>query len=195
MNDRVVVFIDASNLEIAILESFGKRVLPEALALKLVGERRLMRVNYYEAPLLEEVNQISYAQQQKFFDRLRMIPYFDVRLGRRVRRDKEYECPKCGHKFTKTSFQQKGVDSLIAFDLIALATRDAYDIAILVAGDQDFVCPVLEVRMMDKYVENAFVEDAWSPALKGVVDKAILLDDEFLKGCWRKSKKSASPIQ
>jgi uncharacterized LabA/DUF88 family protein len=144
-----------------------------------------MKVNYYEAPLLEEVNKVSYAGQQKFFDRLRMNPYFDVRLGRRVRRDREYECPQCGHKFTKTTFQQKGVDSLIAFDLIALATRDAYDIAILVAGDQDFVCPILEVRMIGKQVENAFIEDGWSPALRGVVDKAILLDADFLQDCWR----------
>lgn len=185
MNDRVVIFIDASNLEIAILESFKKRVLPETLAMKLAGERRLMRINYYEAPLLEEVNKISYAQQQKFFDRLRKNPYFDVRLGRRVRREKEYECPSCGFKFKKTTFQQKGVDSLISFDLIALAARDAYDIAILVAGDQDFVCPILEVRMMNKQVENAFVEDCWSPALKNVVDKKILLDANFLADCWR----------
>ncbi len=184
MHDRVVIFIDGSNLEIAVLNCFKKRVHPEKLALKLAGERRLMKINYYEAPLLERENEVSYTEQQKFFDRLRKNPYFDVRLGRRVRRDKEHKCPKCGHTFTKTTFQQKGVDSLIAFDLIALAMRDAYDIAILVSGDQDFVCPILEVRMMNKQVENAFVDNGWSLALKNIVDKAILLDDNYLKDCW-----------
>jgi len=184
MDDRVFIFIDGSNLEMAVKGIFKKRVLPEPLALKLVGERRLMRVYYYEAPLLADVNKQSYDKQQKFFDRLRTNPYFDVRLGRRVKREKEYKCPKCGHIFKKPTFEQKGVDSLIAFDLVTLATRNAYDIAVLVAGDQDFVCPILEVRMMNKQVENAFTEYAWSHVLKSVVDKSILLDADFLKDCW-----------
>jgi len=185
MSDRVFIFMDGSNLDRATKDSFNNRVSPELLAQKLVDGRRLMRVNYYEAPLLPEVNQVSYNAQQRFFEHLRTNPYFDVRLGRRVKREKEYQCPECNHEFKKTTFEQKGVDTLIAFDLVALAIRNAYDIAILVAGDQDFVCPVLEVRMMNKRIENAFTEDAWSPTLKSVADRAILLDTDFLKGCWR----------
>jgi len=185
MDDRVFIFIDGSNLDQAT-SSPGKRVSPELLATKLVEGRRLMRVNYYEAPLLPEINQESYNAQQRFFEHLRTNPYFDVRLGRRVKRDKNYKCPECGHKFKKETFEQKGVDTLIAFDLVALAIRNAYDIAILVAGDQDFVCPILEVRMMGKYVENAFTKKAWSPVLQSVVDKPITLDDNFLKDCLQK---------
>lgn len=188
MNDRIFIFIDGSNIEIAILNNFKKRVLPEPLAHKLTGERRLMGVNYYESPLLYDVDEKSYNEQQKFFDRLRKNPHFNVRLGRRVRREREFECPECHHKFKKTTYEQKGVDSLIALDLITLATRNAYDIAILVGGDQDFIHSVKEVRMIGKRVENAFVEQGWSPALKDVVDKTILLDEEFLKDCWQKRK-------
>jgi len=161
-------------------------VSPELLAQKLAGERRLMRVNYYEAPLLPEVNQASYNAQQRFFEHLRTNPYFDVRLGRRVKREKDYKCPNCNHEFKKDTFEQKGVDTLIAFDLVALATRNAYDIAVLVAGDQDFVCPILEVRMMNKFVENAFTKKAWSSVLQSVVDRVITLDANFLEGCWQK---------
>jgi uncharacterized LabA/DUF88 family protein len=186
MDDRVFIFIDGSNLDMATKHSFKKRVSPELLAQKLAGERRLMKVNYYEAPLLAEVNRASFDAQQRFFEHLRMNPYFDVKLGRRVKRENEYKCPGCGHTFTKTTWEQKGVDTLIAFDLVALATRNAYDIAVIVAGDQDFVCPILEVRMMNKQIENAFTEHAWAPALKKVVDKAILLDADFLKDCWQK---------
>lgn len=185
MNDRVFIFMDGSNLDMATKQSFDKRVRPELIAQKLVGERRLMRVNYYEAPLLPDVNRRSFDAQQRFFERLRMNPYFDVRLGRRVKRENEYQCPKCGFAFSKTTWEQKGVDTLIAFDLVALATRNAYDIAIIVAGDQDFVCPILEVRMMNKQVENAFTEHAWAPALRNTVDKAILLDADFLRDCWQ----------
>lgn len=186
MNDRVFIFIDGSNLDMATLKSFNKRVSPERLVGKLVGERRLMRINYYESPLLPEVNRKSFDAQQTFFERLRINPFFDLRLGRRVRREKEFTCSHCGELFKKTSYEQKGVDTLIAFDLVALATRNAYDIAILVAGDQDFVCPVLEVRIMNKYIENAFTDYAWAPSLKTVADKAIVLDTNFLKDCWQK---------
>ena len=185
MNDRVYVFIDGSNLDMASRKTFQKRVSPELLAHKLVGGRRLMRVNYYEAPLLPDVNRQSFDAQQTFFQRLRKNPYFDLRLGRRVKRDKEFICPHCHKSFNKPSFEQKGVDTLIAFDLVALATRNAYDVAVIVAGDQDFVCPVLEVRMMGRYVENAFTEDDWSPALKNVADKVVPLNEVFLGDCWQ----------
>lgn len=182
-DDRVMVFIDGSNLDIATKKNLNKRVSPELLAMKLASGRRLMRVNYYEAPLLPDVNRQSFDDQQTFFQRLRNNPYFDLRLGRRVKRDKDYTCPHCNKSFSKASFEQKGVDALIAFDLVTLAIRGSYDIAILVAGDQDYVCPVLEVRMMGKYVENAFTDIAWAPALRNVADKAIALNDDFLINC------------
>ena len=186
MSERIYIFIDGSNLDMATKTSFNERVSPELLAQKLTTGRRLMRVNYYEAPLFPEVNRQSFDAQQTFFERLRKNPYFDLRLGRRVKREREYTCPHCNETFKKTSYGQKGVDALIAFDLIALAIRNAYDIAVLVAGDQDFICPVLEVRMMNKYVENAFTDYAWAPTLKAVADRTILLDADYLKDCWQK---------
>lgn len=184
-DDRVIVFIDGSNLDMATKHCFNKRVMPELLAKKLVADRRLMRVNYYEAPLLQDVNPKSFDAQQRFFERLRMDAFFDVRLGRRVKRQRKFKCPGCNKVFTKTTWEQKGVDALIAFDLVALATRNAFDIAIPVAGDQDFVCPVLEVRMMNKHVENAFTDYAWSATLKAVADETVLLDETYLDGCWQ----------
>jgi uncharacterized LabA/DUF88 family protein len=185
MNDRVYIFIDGSNLDMATKHCFNKRVKPELLATKLVSDRRLMRVNYYEAPLLQDINPQSFDAQQRFFEHLRTNAFFDVRLGRRVKRQRRFTCPDCGKSVTKTSWEQKGVDALIAFDLVALATRNAFDTAILIAGDQDFVCPVLEVRMMNKNVENAFTEYAWSAILKTVVDKTVLLDETYLNDCWQ----------
>lgn len=185
MGDRVMVFVDGSNLDRAILHCFSRRVSPELLALKLVGERRLMRVNYYESPLLPEVDRTSFDAQQRFFERLRMNPYFDVKLGRRVKREREYTCPDCGTTFKKQIFEQKGVDTLLTFDLVTLATQNSYDIAILVAGDQDFICPVIQVRMMDKYIENAFTNYAWAANLKIIADKTTILDNDFLEGCWQ----------
>lgn len=182
---RVSVFIDGSNLDRATVHCFAKRVLPQALVNKLVGQRRLMRVYYYEAPLLRHVNPGSFQAQQGFFEALRHEPHFQVRLGRRVERDKEFKCTECGKNSTTKTWEQKGVDALIVLDLVSLATKNAYDVAVLIAGDQDFIEAVLEVRMLGKVVENAFTGYAWAPPLKKVVDKVITLDREFLTDCWQ----------
>jgi len=184
MSERISIFIDGSNLDRAVYDSFGKRVRIESLVKKLTGERRLMRVYYYEAPLLPSVNRRSFDEQQGFFECLRYEPHFEIRLGRRVQRERKFRCPKCGEESITKTWEQKGVDTLMVFDLVTLAIRNAYDVALAVTGDQDFVLPFLEVRMLGKIVENAFTEHAWALALRTVADKVIMLDEEFLEDCW-----------
>jgi uncharacterized LabA/DUF88 family protein len=50
-------------------------------------------------------------------------------------------CPACGASMAGTS--EKGIDTAIATDMIRLAWEGAYDLAILVSADRDFV-PVVE---------------------------------------------------
>ena len=50
-------------------------------------------------------------------------------------------CPDCGVPFEKT--EEKGVDTAIATDMIRLAWENAYDIAVLVTSDADFI-PAVE---------------------------------------------------
>ena len=44
MPERVIVFIDGSNLDITSRNMFNRRISPELLVTKLVGQRRLMKV-------------------------------------------------------------------------------------------------------------------------------------------------------
>ena len=48
-----------------------------------------------------------------------------------------HSCPACGNDMRGT--EEKGVDVRIATDMIMLAWVDAYDVAILVSADSDFV--------------------------------------------------------
>jgi uncharacterized LabA/DUF88 family protein len=50
-------------------------------------------------------------------------------------------CPQCGKDMRGT--EEKGVDTAIAVDMISLAWEGAYDVAVLVSADRDFV-PVAE---------------------------------------------------
>jgi uncharacterized LabA/DUF88 family protein len=51
------------------------------------------------------------------------------------------QCPACGRDFAGT--QEKGIDTAIVTDMIRLAWERAYDIAVLVTSDSDFV-PAVE---------------------------------------------------
>ena len=47
------------------------------------------------------------------------------------------KCPSCGNDMRGT--EEKGVDAHIVTDIVSLAWENAYDVAVLVSADQDFV--------------------------------------------------------
>lgn len=60
-------------------------------------------------------------------------------------------CESC--ETTDVHFLEQGVDTKIAIDLLALATRDLYDIAVLVTDDSDLVPSTQAVQnLLDKHV-------------------------------------------
>jgi uncharacterized LabA/DUF88 family protein len=56
-------------------------------------------------------------------------------------------------KITSSGVIEKKVDINIAIDIISLAYENAYDTAVLVSGDGDFVPVVNKVKGLDKKVE------------------------------------------
>jgi uncharacterized LabA/DUF88 family protein len=58
-----------------------------------------------------------------------------------VCQDEVTQCPACAADMRGT--EEKGVDTRMATDMISLAWSDAYDVAVLVSSDRDFV-PVAE---------------------------------------------------
>ena len=94
----------------------------------------LIRTLYYDAIVLMEDDPEKHREQKEFFNKLQLhIPYFEVKLGDLV-------------KTGEGRYRQKGVDTLIAIDMITKAYLDHYDAAILVAGDRDFVNVVKAVK-------------------------------------------------
>jgi len=136
--ERVAVFVDGSNLYHCLRDEFGSfRIGYSLLAERLVGDRRLVRVYYYNAVVHPSQGQEQRLKQQSFFDALRNLPYFEVRLGRLEPRGDVYV--------------EKGVDVKLATDLLRLAA--IYDTAILVSGDADFGDAVQAVKNLGKHVE------------------------------------------
>ena len=176
MVQRVMVYIDGSNLYHSLNNKFDRTNLDFfRFSNKLVGEgRRLVRTYYYNAPLDRNKQPKQYQKQQKFFDALRKIEYFEVRLGRLV-----YSKGWPGIPPT-----EKGVDIRIATDMLVHAVAGNYDVAVLVSGDTDFVDAVQAVKGRGLHVEAALFPMFGSQTLRDAVDKVITLDSEFLSDCW-----------
>ena len=171
MEDRMVIFIDGSNLYHALRANFRRYDLNFAeFARKLCGERRLFRTYYYN--VLQDPNQRAegHREQQDFLNALRETPYLEVRLG--------------STKLAQGILVEKGIDVMLATDLLHFAWNGLYDVAVLVSGDSDFAYALQAVKNMGKHVEVAYFESSVSRDLLDVADNRHLLDPKFFKGLW-----------
>jgi uncharacterized LabA/DUF88 family protein len=78
------------------------------------------------------------------------------------------------------------VDIQLATDKITHSFKTAYDVAILGAGDRDFVGALQAVKDNGKHVEVAlFGNERTSMQLRNVADRIITIDGRFLRSCWK----------
>jgi NYN domain len=76
----------------------------------------------------------------------------------------------------------KAVDITLATDMLGHAHRNDYDVAVLCAGDGDYVPLVEEVKRLGKGVRVAFFEGSGlSDELRLASDTVLYLDDLFLR--------------
>jgi uncharacterized LabA/DUF88 family protein len=171
MDDRVAIFIDGSNLYHGLRSNFGRHNLNFAeFATKLCGSKRLFRTYYYNVLQDPAQRPDGYREQQEFLDNLRKTPYLEVRLG--------------GTKMTQGVTVEKGIDIMLATDLLYFAWNDFYDVAVLVSGDSDFAYALQAVKNMGKHVEVAYFEGGASKDLLNVADNRYLMNRSFLSGLW-----------
>ena len=171
MENRVAIFIDGSNLYHALRSNLRRYDLNFAeFAARLCGSRRLFRTYYYN--VLQDASQRpeGYREQQEFLDILRKTPYLEVRLG--------------SIKIAQGIPVEKGIDIMLATDLLYFAWNDFYDVAILVSGDSDFAYALQAVKNMGKHVEVAYFESGVSKDLLNVADNRHLLNHSFFGGLW-----------
>ncbi|MFC1992659.1 NYN domain-containing protein [Chloroflexota bacterium] len=175
-DERVMIFIDGSNLY-HYLKSFFKRTDIDMgkFCNKLLDRRRLIRIYYYNARVGQREEPERYRDQQKFFSGVAAIPYCELRLGRLVYNNWPTAPP-----------YEKGVDIQLATDMITHGFKNNYDVAILVAGDNDFVGALQAVKDNGKNVEVAlFGKERTSVQLRRVADRVISVNSRLLRGCWK----------
>jgi len=117
MNERIAIFIDGSNLYHSLKNNFGKSSLNfTEFTARLCGERRLLRTYYYNILQDEYQWPTGYLEQQEFIDVLRRTPYLEVKLGTT--------------KVAQGQPVERGIDIMVATDMLNMAWRDAVDVVL-----------------------------------------------------------------
>ena len=174
--ERVMIFIDGSNLYHSLKAHFRRTDLDIGkFCQRLLGKRQLIRIYYYNAQVGRKEEPERFKDQQKFFSGVTARPYTELRLGRLVYNNWPGSPP-----------YEKGVDIQLATDMITHSFKGNYSVAILVAGDSDYVGALQAVKDNGKNVEVAlFGKERTSVPLREVADRVITIDGRLLRNCWK----------
>jgi len=173
--ERVMVFIDAGYWRKSLEDHFNRvDVDLSKVVTKLLRGRRLVRTYFYTAKIErppDEYWRNQQAEQQRLLTALAHQPFVEVRLGRL-------------QFMGGDTPRQKGVDVLLALDMLRFALKGNYDTAILISGDGDFADIVRMVKDEGRRVEVVTFPGTRAHALLEACDKSIEVTAELLEGCW-----------
>lgn len=161
--DRIHLFIDNANMDITMRSrvreaggqwnQFDWTKLPDWLVEHAAEVCRLADWSYEGAHVYvsHDPNDPKHEGRRKWVDWLDLQPGVQVVL-KELRRKDPPTCSACRHMFStcprcgaeQRPRVEKGVDTAMVTDMIRLAWQNAYDIAVLVSSDGDFV-PVVEM--------------------------------------------------
>lgn len=175
---RVSIFIDGNNFYFGLKRIYEDRKNLsdfdfEKFCNFLSEDDEIIDIFYYNAPLDRMRNFRKYQKQQKFFEKLKKIPKFNLILCNLLKRringtDKFY-------------YVLKEDDIHMAVDLVKGAFTEKYDKSIIVSGDGDFVPAVKAAKEKDKIIMNACFKRSASTNLKKNCNGLIKLNQNALE--------------
>lgn len=171
---RAFLFIDSSNFYHTLKDSNALAWFSYAdLYKELSKQYNITKVFFYDAVKSIDIEPEQYSKQQIYHQSLvKSIPNLALRLrklrylGANNRVEEELKktnfCEKCLQKvrgfllragLVKLS-KEKGIDIMLATDMIRAAFEEQFDIALIATGDADFVPAVKMVQTFKKEVVN-----------------------------------------
>ena len=169
------IFIDGAYLDKIIKREFpGISIDHDKLARLLAGDDQILRTYYYDSPPYVSNPPTSAERQRQsskdaFFATLSRLPRFTVRKGRCVKRTDDNGAPR---------YEQKGVDVLMAADIVLLASKARMDRAILITADSDLIPAVHIAR--DEGVINHLVHGATPGPLWNECDDRTQISQDII---------------
>lgn len=169
---RVMIFIDGGYLRKSITDifhhdkiDFNRLVHDIRGNFSGPGVAEVIRTFYYDANVDPKEDMKKHDEFAPYFENVRGCPFYEVKLARLVKDGKGYK--------------QKGVDVLLAIDMIKKAYEDQYDFAIIIAGDDDFVDVVQAVKDTGKRVIGFFFENSISKRLLDAFDHRVKITPQM----------------
>tara|TARA_B100000700_G_scaffold324030_1_gene429171 strand:- start:6528 stop:7070 length:543 start_codon:yes stop_codon:yes gene_type:complete len=144
---------------------------------KLTGRKRsLVKIFYYNVRQELEGKIKIPDEQKKFLASLNKVEKIEIKLGI--------------WKEQNGSIVEKGVDVLLATDLVLNAVKNNYDHAIIVSGDGDFFPAIDAVKKEGKRVEVAAFESNISKEASESADRVLKLKKSFFNNLWMPKRNS-----
>lgn len=183
---RAVVLIDNGYLSKILKKEFNETRIDYLKLSEIIcqGYQRLRTYVYDALPYQDDPptqeQQDFYAGKVKFFKALNKLPSFETRFGR--------QRPRPG------GFIQKGVDVLLAIDLVKLSSKAQIQKAFLLAGDADYE-PVVKAAKDEgvsvKLYYSGFIEitddgkrrRSYSNELWDACDERVVIDENLINNC------------
>lgn len=170
-----MVFIDGQYLRSGLTSEFGSDAIDYTKLADFLRRSteygpfylELVRAYYYDA-LPEDSEQSKLKVQEEYLRKIKDQNYFEVQLGR-AKRD------------GKGNLKQKGVDTLLAIDLLTKAYEKQFDVAVLLSGDDDFLELVKAAKSTGARVYGAYFEHNTSADMKDSFDRRIPLEHKVLE--------------
>lgn len=167
---RVMVFVDGTNL----LESMAK-----SLGIQLPNKKALSD-KHSEAAISSAINlmQIGYGGpkykiiRKYWFSSYKGNDHLRIEIATRLRK----------HDFDPVLFKkkknnrEKGVDIALTMSMLINAINQNYDICLLVAGDEDYLGLVNEIKRYGPQIHGSFLEMGLSNELKLACDRFKVLN-------------------
>ena len=203
---NVAGFIDVGYVRAAVARACGiepSRVRLDAAALvrmvEDVAEKwsgLMLRAYWYDGQ--HPADDPRHAPQRKYLDAVASNPGIQLRLGHIVSRTPAWHaqldkaltaCNVDRARFDRLfplaqqkESQQKGVDALIVLDLVRLAQRRAYDIAVIFSGDRDIAEAVRAAQDEGRRVTLMMLDErSVAPELRSLADSVIAVSTETLQ--------------
>jgi uncharacterized LabA/DUF88 family protein len=181
--ERVCIFIDGSNFYHALKEAgLPVNIDFEKLNQELTGPgRKHIHTYYYNTPLIRPrqgdpdfaTRDEQCRSQQRFFDALRFVSNLTFRKGWFLR-------------LPDGDMVEKGIDVMLAVDMLTLAFKDRYDIAVLVSSDADYKHAIEIIKFeTGKVVELRQVIGSKAYDLIGACSVYKPIDAEIINKCHR----------
>lgn len=198
---RAMVFIDYENFSIAFksyYESIAKEYVridyahfPQELIRLLPAPHCLTKTTlFYPKPDPFLMQSDSFARGYAWATGLRNIPYFAVVEGRHVARPAK-GLTKEERQIDNSStyyIEEKGTDVNLAVQVVSKAMSNAFDTAIIVSGDTDYMPVVQTLNTIGKSIVMVGMKTQNLSAFRQYSDQCIQLDDSFFQKCKREDK-------